>query len=570
MSSADPTTTGAQAFRNSGAAPTPDVDLLLRRLEFQRLLGEVSSHLIALSAEQIDEHINWALKRVGSFLGFNLVAISKFSGQGNAGEVTHVWAADGLPPMSPGFTELDFPWAAERLIQGHTVLLASLDDLPAAGQRDRQTLESLDIRSAYNWPLQVGGATVGNLGLASVGETRPFPAGFEEEMELLVQILAGALARQRADTALRESEARLSMAADAAEAGFWTLNPATSRFWLTKKARELFGFGVEEVVTFDRFLSLVHPDDQELVREVAQKLMQSKQEGHVEYRIVKADGSVHWMLSRGRIQFDKSSRTECLMGVSVDVTKRKLAELEAEELRGQLARAGRVTMLGQLASALAHELSQPIGAILRNAEAAELMLQSPSPDLEELLAIVRDIVSDDQRTGQIIDRLRSLLKWQNIDLQPTELPSIIAGVLSLVHAEAVSRNVRLVCTVAPGLPLVCGDSTHLQQVLINLIVNAMDALDDCPSAQRDIQVIARQIDPGTVEVRVCDNGPGIPVESVARLFEPFFTTKTNGMGMGLTISKSIIEAHNGKLWAENRPEGGACFRFTLRVSQGNR
>lgn len=263
------------------------------------------------------------------------------------------------------------------------------------------------------------------------------------------------------------------------------------------------------------------------------------------------------------------SREGLLVLVAIaDLTARRQAEKEAKELRGNLAHAGRVTVLGQLASALAHELSQPLGAILRNAETAEIMLQRPSPDLEELRSIVTDILRDDQRAGQVIDRLRSLLKRGSLDLQPIELSSVIAEVLSLVHADAAARHVKLTYSVAPGLPLVRGDRVHLQQVVLNLLVNAMDALESCAPQQRNLEVRAHRTDATACEVRVSDNGPGLPGDALERLFEPFFTTKAKGMGMGLAVSKTIIESHKGRLWAENRPAGGACFCFTLPVARG--
>jgi C4-dicarboxylate-specific signal transduction histidine kinase len=253
-----------------------------------------------------------------------------------------------------------------------------------------------------------------------------------------------------------------------------------------------------------------------------------------------------------------------------DVTQRRLAEREARELRGNLAHAGRVTLLGQLASALAHELSQPLGAILRNAEAAEIMLQAPSPDLEELRAIVTDILSDDQRAGQVIDRLRSLLKRRSVDPQPIDLSEVIGEVLALVQTDAAARHVKIAFRATPALPLILGDRVHLQQVMLNLLVNAMDALETATPDQRAIHVSTHQTDSNTIEVRTCDNGPGIADEILGRLFEPFFTTKSTGMGMGLPVSKTIIEAHKGKLWAEHGPQGGACFCFTVPVAVGKR
>jgi C4-dicarboxylate-specific signal transduction histidine kinase len=316
----------------------------------------------------------------------------------------------------------------------------------------------------------------------------------------------------------------------------------------------------------------VHPDDRQRLSHEREKLHGGQVDRiSAEYRYLHPANGQRWLHHSARFAGHSAAgggiRT---YGVVRDITLQKQSEMEALELRGELAHAGRVTLLGQLASALAHELSQPLGAILRNAEAAEIMLQASPPDLEELRAIVTDILKDDQRAGQVIDRLRSLLKRQSLDPQPIELPTVIAEVMSLVRADAASRHVELTYTAAPGLPKVRGDRIHLQQVLLNLYLNAMDALEACAPDQRSIQVSARQSDPATVEVRVADNGPGIPGESLPRLFEPFYTTKAKGMGLGLPVSKTIIEAHKGRLWAVNGPGGGACFCFTVPVAEGGK
>ncbi|NWG76059.1 MAG: PAS domain-containing protein [Rubrivivax sp.] len=664
-------------------------------------MSEISTCFINLPVGEIDGHINRVLGRIGSFLGFNLAAISKFSGQGSAGEITHIWTATGLPPVPPGFTELDFPWVAGRLTQDQPVRLASLDDLPQPeGQRDRQTFERFGIRSSYNWPLKVGGIVVGNLGLASIGSARPFPAEFEDELELLAQIMASALARQRAEQALRESEEQLKLAADAAGAGLWRLNLATGHFWVTRKTRELFEFTADELVTFDRFLGVVHPKDRDLIRQTVQGTVQARSESQVEYRIIRPDGSQRWMLSLGRVRCGQSGQPETLTGISVDITARKEAEtartdnaarlaaaielaglgfyemstdpprlfvdarlrallglpeaedhrglefwrehlhpedrpgipelsqqvwqgdlemlameyrylhpqrgtiwlshisrvqergadgrvirrfgvirditeqrhaeLEINELRGMLTHSSRVTALGQLTSALAHEISQPLGAILRNAEAAELLLRESSPDLEELRAIVADIIQDDQRAGKVIDRLRSMLKRGSVNMQPLDMAEVIGDVLALLRADALARHVTLVSAPAPELPRVRGDRIQLQQVLLNLLVNALDAVAGGPPERRRVEIRACCTAAGEVEVRICDRGPGIPEAVLERVFEPFFTTKPNGLGMGLAVSKSIIEAHRGRLRAENRPGGGACFCFTLPTCEGIR
>jgi signal transduction histidine kinase len=238
---------------------------------------------------------------------------------------------------------------------------------------------------------------------------------------------------------------------------------------------------------------------------------------------------------------------------------------EVMGLRGELAHVGRMTTLGQLASALAHELSQPLGAILRNAEAAELHLNSPSPDLTELRAIVSDIRKDDQRAGDVIERMRALIKRRTLAMNPLALDELLKGVISLVHSDARARHVALDCVVAAGLPLVSGDRVHLSQVLLNLIINSMDAMQTSKPDSKRVVIEARSREQGKVEVAVTDSGPGVPPEVINKVFEPFYTTKSEGLGMGLPISRTIIEAHGGRLWAERSAEGtGATFRFTLR------
>ena len=241
---------------------------------------------------------------------------------------------------------------------------------------------------------------------------------------------------------------------------------------------------------------------------------------------------------------------------------------ELEELRSELTRAGRVTALGQLASALAHELSQPLGAILRNAEAAEIHLNNPSPDLEELRAIVSDIRKDDRRAGDVIEQMRALIKRRTVEMHPLALNELVQDVISLVHSDAVARHVALDCAVAPGLPLVAGDRVHLSQVLLNLIMNGMDAIQSSAAVTKRVVIEARPKEEGKVEVAVTDSGPGVPAGVIDKVFLPFYTTKSGGLGMGLPISRTIIEAHGGRLWAEHAPGGrGLTFRFTLAQAQ---
>ncbi len=248
-----------------------------------------------------------------------------------------------------------------------------------------------------------------------------------------------------------------------------------------------------------------------------------------------------------------------------DLLSSRWARRETQTLRDELAHAGRVTAMGQLASAVAHELRQPLGAILRNAEAADMILQKGAPDLNELREIVADIRRDDRRAGEVIARLRELLQRRTVHHDSVSLDALVRETVDLVRPHAAERRVSLECVLPADLPPASGDRVQLSQVLLNLILNGIDAVDSGSSDPRRVVVSAASRGP-LLELSVTDSGPGISQKHRSRLFEPFFTTKTDGMGMGLTISRSIIEAHGGRLSVEH-PEGvGARFRLELPVA----
>ncbi|MCC7375440.1 MAG: hypothetical protein IT581_12365 [Verrucomicrobiales bacterium] len=246
--------------------------------------------------------------------------------------------------------------------------------------------------------------------------------------------------------------------------------------------------------------------------------------------------------------------------------ERRQAASELRNLRTELAHSNRVSTLGQLASAMAHELNQPLGAILRNAEAGELLMDQESPDLPEIKAILSDIRHDDQRAAGIIDRMRALLKRQEIQLSEFPIAGLLQDTEALTKPDAVARRTQLLFETPPDLPSALGDRVQLQQVLLNLLLNAMDAMSAQPIETRRLTVSCRATGGGMLEFNVRDAGPGIAPAALPRLFEPFFTTKAQGMGLGLAICRTIVEAHGGRLSAENNPTGGACFRFTVRAA----
>lgn len=260
-------------------------------------------------------------------------------------------------------------------------------------------------------------------------------------------------------------------------------------------------------------------------------------------------------------------RLQLVAQIFANALARKRADAQARMRLRQLMRANRASTMGEFATALAHELNQPLGAMLRNAEAADMLLQQETPDLDELRAIVADIKRDDLRAGSVIDRLRTLLRHRSIELRSERLPEVVADVLRFAFADAAARGIRVASELPADMPAVRCDRIAVQQVLLNLVLNGLDAVGNASTGDPRVVIRAHAARDGQVELSVSDSGEGIAPEALASVFEPYFTTKEAGMGMGLVIARTLVEAHGGRLWAEGRcGAGGASFRFTLPLA----
>ena len=384
---------------------------------------------------------------------------------------------------------------------------------------------------------------------------------------MIVALFLQRRARRRIQTELRESQQMMELASRAGEVGLWSRDLADGDVWVNEPMRSLFGFGAHDLVRFEDMLRRVHPNDRERMLLEAENAQANGLLFQGEFRVLPPNGAERWVLAKGRTVVQSDNPDERRMGAVLDITERRRAESELRRNREALAHVARVATVGELTTSVAHELNQPLSAILSNAEAAEMFLMAEPPALDEVREILADIRKDDQRASEVIRRMRSLLRKQELAPKSIEINDAVEEVLRLLSSDASHRNVALKFERTAGLPYAWCDPVHLQQVLLNLVLNGMEAMAGLPEEERQIVVRTGLGDNGTVKVAVVDSGPGIPFDSLPKLFEPFFTTKKDGMGMGLSIARTIVEAHFGKIWAENNSGAGTTFYFTMPVAK---
>ena len=385
---------------------------------------------------------------------------------------------------------------------------------------------------------------------------------------------------RRAKAALRRNSDLMSLAADAANMAMWASDIPGSDWWMTERGRSLFGFDPDARLGFSAIFDRVHPQDRPARERAIKQALETRGQYETEYRVQGPDGVVRWISARGRCVELHDGTGLKLFGVSMDVTARKQAEAaaarEREELqqkRAQLEHVTRVATLGELTATLTHELKQPLSAILVSSCLGTRLLEAPRPDLREVRDVLTDIGDITRRAGEMIQGMRDMLKRDTPGLTNVDFNHVIRTVERIVHSDAVQHRVAVDLDLSPGMMLVKGDTVQLQQVMLNLMLNAFGAMSkpELEGARR-LTVRTRPIDEYML-VEVRDNGTGIVPEKLESIFEPFVTTKPDGLGMGLSICRTIIERHGGKLWAANNDDRGATFSITLprlEVSESDR
>ena len=463
-------------------------------------------------------------------------------------------------------------------------ILASNDAFLRMVQYDQEDVAAGRLR----WRDMTPGEWRGRLerGLAKVmqtGTVQPFESElFRKDGSRVPVLLAGALfeeggseavgfaldlsEQKRAEEALRRSESYLAQAQRVAHIGslVWEV-PARNALYLSDEWYRIFGFNPKDgMPTWEQRLQRVHPQDRSRWQVTIDRAIAEKADYDVEFRILPPDVPLRFIHSVGRPVLSPSGELVQFVGVAMDVTESRLAEAERERLRQELAHLAhlnRVSTLGELTASLAHEIKQPIGATVTNAEACLRLLDRDEPDLPDAREAALEMVRDARRAADIIDRVRLLYQKGSAKLDIVDLKEVIGEMVILLHNEAKRHSVTIRTDLADGLPNVKADRVQLQQALMNLMLNGIEAMRDTTG---ELSINGRLAEDGQLLISVADTGVGLSADNVERIFDPFFTTKVKGTGLGLAITRSIIASHGGRIWATPNPGRGATFYFTLQ------
>ena len=584
------------------AAPAPE------RLAFERLLADLSARFVNLPPPRVDGAIVDALREIVLLLDADRCQLIRFAEGSDEVYVTHSWAVDGVPAVTPKEIGAAFPWVFRRLRDGLPVVTPRVADLPREAAVDKASFHRIGTRSNLSMPLKVAGDVVGLLAVGCLRRERDWPGELVARLGTFADVFANALAHKRAQESL-DAAITFERTISAVLAALLTA-PRSEQDRVVEDGLRAMArtFGVERATLWERIGDAgfrkthrwlaegvpVPPDSPgpaampwisahlaggtlvrfarhaDLPPEAAADVAMLRQFSIGAAVIVPlaGDGAVVGALSfateREGFEWPDAllPRVQLFGEVLAAALARQTAERREREAQAQAAHASRVGTMGVLAASLVHELTQPLAASLANAETAAGLLAAPAPDLDELRATVADIVADDRRVGDLIQQLRRFLRRGEVERAELDLRRLIDEALRFVGGEAAGKGVEIALDCAEPLPKLVGDRVQLQQVLLNLLSNAIDAVAANAPGTRRVAVLARRTASGAA-VEVTDAGHGLDDATLARIFQPFFTTKPGGMGLGLSISQTIVAAHGGMLSVRSAPGRGTTFRAEL-------
>ena len=581
---------------------------------FERLLADLSARFINLPAAEVDEAITDALRCIVLLLDVDRSQLIRFPRGAGEADVTHSWAVDGVPAVRPKAITDRFPWAIARMRAGHAVVIPRVDALPREAAVDVASYRRAGVRSSLIMPMRVGTRIEGALAFGCLKREQHWPDAVVEGIRVLATIFGNALAHKGAQESL-DAAMRFERGVSGVLAALLKARRSEHDSVIDAGLRDLAQvFGAERATLWQRVgdkveftkthrwlaEGIVPPPDSvsalalpwistqlvsgavvrfarhaDLPPDAAEDLVTLRKLGVRAAVIVPlaTSGTVVGALSFATAREDREwsevliPRARLVGEVFASVLARAEAERREHEAEAQAAHAARVGTMGVFAASLVHEITQPIAAGLANAETVIDLLAQPSLDIDELRATAADMVADNRRAGELIQQLRRFLRRGEGERVALDFREILDDALRLVGNEAANKGVEVAVEHGQVLPKFIGDWVQIQQVLLNLLLNAFDAVEANPAGSRRVTISAGPSDAG-LRVEIADTGRGMEAPTLARVFQPFFTTKPGGMGLGLSISQTIVATHGGALTVRSAPGRGTTFRIELPLRAG--
>ncbi len=535
---------------------------LEEHLTFERLLADLSARLANVSTDQLETEIESGLMELLEFLGFDRSNFGEFTADGWATILCSV-AAGGVERYPPGPVPTFAGWYLSRLRSEKIVRVRSIDDLPPGAIEETEYFRQSGIRSSVGIPLYVGGRIVGFINFSAFRSMREWPDGLIARLKIVGEVMAQALVRKRSETALQASEERWRSMFEASNLGISIIGQDLHYVATNSAFQAMLGYTANELLGLTP-VDVTAEEDLDVTRTRLAELQQGERphyEAVKQYR--RKDGTILWGHVYASAVQDVESGAKMIIGTLIDITTTRHAQDALRATQSKLAHITRLTTMHEVTAAIAHEVNQPLAAIVANGNAAIRWLRKTPPEVAEAVATVNQIVSDGHRASEVVASIRGLFKKDQHAKVLLDVNAVIREVLELLQGELSSKRVSVGTKLNRNLPQILGDHGQLQQVVLNLVMNAVEAVSDNPVGSRVLNVSSKRSQSEEVIVAVEDSGPGIDAKDFDRIFDAFFTTKSQGMGMGLAICRSIVEAHGRRLWASARRPHGSIFYLTL-------
>lgn len=547
--------------RSATTGPAVEVSLD-EHLRFERLLADLSARFANASGDQLETEIESGLMQLLGFLGFDRSNFGEFTADGWATILCSV-AADGVERYPPGPVPTFAGWYLSRLRAERIVRVRSVADLPPGAIEEAEYFRQSGIRSSVGIPLHVGGRIVGFINFSAFRSTREWPDELIARLKIVGEVMAQALVRKRSEIALRASEERWRSMFEASNLGISIIGQNLHYIATNSAFQAMLGYTANELLGLTP-VDVTAEEDLDVTRTRLAELQRGERhhyESVKQYR--RKDGTILWGHVYASAVQDVESGAKMFIGTLIDITATRHAQDALRAAQSTLAHITRLTTMHEVTAAIAHEVNQPLAAIVANGNAALRWLRRTPPEIAEAAANVNQIVSDGHRASEVVASIRGLFKKDEHARVLLDVNAVIQGVLELLHGELSGKRVSVRIELSRSLPRILADHVQLQQVVLNLVTNAVEAMSDNPVGSRVLNVSSKRGQSEEVIIAIEDSGPGIDPKNFDRIFDAFFTTKSQGMGMGLSICRSIVEAHGGRLWASPRLPHGSIFYLTL-------